>query len=79
MLSLYLNNLHSTRFGRPTEQPRKKIFPTANKSTNPEQILGHIKDDYRALKAKNDKADGADQKSGWHEEVNYVGSLDEIL
>ena len=30
-------------------------------------------------KAKNDKAQRADQKSGRHEEVNYVGSLAEIL
>ena len=40
---------------------------------------GHIKADCRALKAKTDKAQRADQKSGRHEEVNYVSSSAEIL
>ena len=41
--------------------------------------LGHIKADCRALKAKTDKAQRADQKSNQHEEVNYVGSSAGIL
>ena len=39
----------------------------------------HIIADCHALNAKNDKAQRADQKSGRHEEVNYVGSSAEIL
>ena len=31
------------------------------------------------LKAKNDKAQRADQKSGLHDEINYVGSSVDIL
>ena len=33
----------------------------------------------RALKSKTDKAQRADQRSSWHEEVNYVSSSAEIL
>ena len=35
--------------------------------------------DCRALKAKNDNAQRADQESVGHEEVNYVGSSVEVL
>ena len=37
------------------------------------------KAEWRTLKGKNGKAQRTDQKSGRHEEVNYVGSSIEVL
>ena len=50
-----------------------------NRTCNYCKKLGHIKADFCALKAKNDKTQRADQKSGRHEEVNYFGSSTEVL
>ena len=72
--------LHSTRFGRPTEQPMKRFIPTADKSAKAEQVLRqpNMQLLQETKKARKDKAQRADQKSGQHEEINYVGSSAEI-
>ena len=49
---------------------RSRSKSRENRTCNDCKKLGHIKDDCRALKAKTDKAQRADQKSSRHEEVN---------
>ena len=64
---------------RPPTNQRSRSKSRDNRICNYCKKLGHIKDDCRALKPKTDKAQRADQKSGRHEEVNYIGSSANIL
>ena len=64
---------------RPPTNQRSQSKSRDNRICNYCKKPGHIKADCLTLKAKNEKAQQADQKSGRHEEVNYVGSSAEIL
>ena len=65
--------------GRPSINQRSWSKSRDNRICNYSKKPGHIKADWRALKAKTDKPERADQRSNRHEEVNYVGSSAEIL
>ena len=63
----------------PSTTQRSRSKSRDNRTCNYCKKPGHIKADCRTLKAKSNKAKRADQKSGRHEEVNYIGSSTEIL
>ena len=72
------NNRGRSSSRQPTNQ-RSRSKSRDNRICNYCKKPGHIKDECRALKEKNDKAQRADQKSGRHDEINYVGSSAEIM
>ena len=71
------NNRGRSSSRLPTNQ-RSRSKSQDNRICNYCKKPEHIIADCHALNAKNDKAQRADQKSGRHEEVNYVGSSAEI-
>ena len=72
------NNLGGSS-SRPPINQRSRRKSQENRTCNYCKKPGHIKVYCRTLQAKTDKAQREDQKSGRHEEVNYVGSSTEIL
>mgnify|MGYP000255797778 CR=1 FL=1 len=70
-----LNNRVRRSSSRPPINQRSRSKSRDSRICNYCKKSEHIKADCRALKAKTDKA----QKSGRHDEVNYVGSSAEIL
>ena len=72
-------NNRGRSYSRPLPNQRSQSKCRDNRTCNYCKNLGHIKADCRALKAINDITQRADQRSGRHEEVNYVGSSAEIL
>ena len=72
------NNLGGSS-SRPPINQRSRRKSQENRTCNYCKKPGHIKADCQALKAKIDKSQREDQKSGRHEEVNYIGSSAKIL
>ena len=64
--------------GRSNNQ-RSRSKSRDNRICNYQKKPRHIKADFRALKAKTNKAQTPDLKSSRYEEVNYIGSSAKIL
>ena len=73
------SNNRGRSFSRPPINQRSRSKSRDNRICNYCKKPGHIKADFRALKAKTDKAQRADKKSGRDEEVNYVDSSVEVV
>ena len=75
------NLLNSQRrsYSWPSSNQRSQSKSKDNQIYNYYKKPRHIKADWRALKAKNDKAQQADNKGGWPKEVNYIDSSAEVL
>ena len=72
-------NSRGRSYSQPPNNARSRSKSWDNRICNYYKKPGHIKADCRTLKAINDKTQRAYQKSGRHEEVNYVGSSIEVL